>query len=282
MAAAAIEIENLVKHYGRVKAVDGLDLSVRPGEIFGFLGPNGAGKTTTVRILTTLTKPDSGAARVFGHDVVNEAVAAKSMIGVCPQQTNVDGELSVYENLKLHGLLHRMDPAKRESRIGELLEFAELADRRKAQAKVLSGGLKRRLMIARALLHEPRILFLDEPTVGLDPRTRRRLWELIQASHRTGATIFLTTHYIEEAEKLCHRVGIIDQGRIIALDTPAALLERVGRVVVECAGENDGMTFFENREKAAAHAAGLQGDVLIRAANLEDVFIRLTGRRVSP
>ncbi len=204
------------------------------------------------------------------------------MIGVCPQQTNVDGELSVYENLKLHGLLHRMAPGKRESRIDELLEFTGLADRRRAQAKVLSGGLKRRLMIARALLHQPKILFLDEPTVGLDPQTRRRLWELIQASHCTGAAIFLTTHYIEEAEKLCHRVGIIDRGKIIALDTPAALLERVGRVVVESAGEEDGMTFFENRERAAAHAADMSGDVIIRAANLEDVFIRLTGRRVTP
>ena len=179
------------------------------------------------------------------------------MIGVCPQHTNVDAELSVYENLKLHGLLHRMNPPSAGVADNELLEFTGLADRRKAQAKVLSGGFKRRLMIARALLHQPRILFLDEPTVGLDPQTRRRLWELIQASHRSGATIFLTTHYIEEAEKLCHRVGIIDQGRIIALDTPAALLERVGRVVVECAGEEDGMTFFEDRDQAAAHAAGL-------------------------
>ena len=169
MDTPAIEIKNLVKHYGKVKAVDGLDLTVHPGEIFGFLGPNGAGKTTTVRIMTTLTKPDEGEARVFGHDVVKEAVAAKSMIGVCPQQTNVDAELSVYENLKLHGLLHRMNPALRESRIDELLDFTGLADRRKAQAKVLSGGFKRRLMIARALLHQPRILFLDEPTVGLDP-----------------------------------------------------------------------------------------------------------------
>ena len=278
----AIRVESLVKRYGQVKAVDGLDLTIPAGEIFGFLGPNGAGKTTTVRILTTLTKPDAGRAVVFGFDVVQEAVAAKGLIGLCPQQTNVDAELSVYENLKLHGLLHGMPSGLRESRIRELLEFTGLSERRKDQAKVLSGGLKRRLMIARALLHEPRILFLDEPTVGLDPQTRRRLWDLIRAGHRAGATIFLTTHYIEEAERLCHRVGIIDQGRLIALDSPAALLERVGRVVVEDGGRGGCPDFFDNRGKAAAHAAGLEGDVIIRAANLEDVFIRLTGRRVRP
>ena len=278
----AIRIESLVKRYGPVTAIDGLDLRVEPGEIFGFLGPNGAGKTTTVRILTTLTKPDAGRAVVFGFDVVKEAVAAKRQIGVCPQQTNVDAELSAYENLKLHGLLHGMPSRLRERRIRKLLEFTGLSERRKDQAKVLSGGLKRRLMIARALLHEPRILFLDEPTVGLDPQTRRRLWDLIRAGHRAGATIFLTTHYIEEAERLCHRVGIIDQGRLIALDSPAALLERVGRVVVEDVGRGGGLDFFDNRGKAAAHAAGLEGDVIIRAANLEDVFIRLTGRRVRP
>lgn len=282
MSTAVIETRDLTKVYGKTKALNGLDLAVERGEIFGFLGPNGAGKTTTCRVLTTLTKPTSGTASVSGFDVVGQAVQAKSGMGVVAQHTNIDGELSVYANLKLHGMLHNMPDGHREKRIGELLEFVGLAERRKEPARQLSGGLKRRLMIARALLHDPKVLFLDEPTVGLDAQTRRRIWDLIRRSHQAGVTIMLTTHYIEEAEALCHRVGIIDSGRLIALDSPASLLASTGSHVVEEVDGQGQSWFFESREKATEHAAAIEETVIIRRANLEDVFIRLTGRKVRP
>lgn len=282
MSTAVIETRDLTKVYGKIKALNGLDLAVERGEIFGFLGPNGAGKTTTCRVLTTLTKPTSGTASVSGFDVVGQAMQAKSGMGVVAQHTNIDGELSVYANLKLHGMLHNMPDGQREKRIGELLEFVGLAGRRKEPARQLSGGLKRRLMIARALLHDPKVLFLDEPTVGLDAQTRRRIWDLIRRSHQAGITIMLTTHYIEEAEALCHRVGIIDSGRLIALDSPANLLASTGSHVVEEVDGQGQSWFFESREKATEHAAAIEETVIIRRANLEDVFIRLTGRKVRP
>jgi len=277
-----IQINDLTKVYGKVRALRGLNLSIERGEIFGFLGPNGAGKTTTCRVLTTLTKPTSGSASVSGFDVVRQAVRAKSGMGVVAQHTNVEGELSVHANLELHGMLHRMPAARRERRIDELLEFVGLASRRRDLVGQLSGGLKRRLMIARALLHDPKVLFLDEPTVGLDAQTRRRIWELIRRSHQAGVTIMLTTHYIEEAEALCHRVGIIDNGQLIALDSPANLLANTGSHVVEEVENQERCWFFASRELASAHAAGMENAVIIRRANLEDVFIKLTGRRVRP
>jgi ABC-2 type transport system ATP-binding protein len=282
MSTAVIEIRDLTKLYGKTKALNGLNLTVERGEIFGFLGPNGAGKTTTCRILTTLTKPTSGSALVSGFDVVRQAVQAKSGMGVVAQHTNIDGELSVYANLKLHGMLHNMLARQREKRIGELLVFTGLAERQNDPARQLSGGLKRRLMIARALLHDPKVLFLDEPTVGLDAQTRRRIWDLIRRSHQVGVTIMLTTHYIEEAEALCHRVGIIDNGRLIALDSPANLLASTGSHVVEEVEGEGRNWFFDSREKATRHAAEMENSVIIRRANLEDVFIRLTGRKVHP
>ena len=282
MGTAVIEIQGLSKSYGKTRALRGLDLSVERGEIFGFLGPNGAGKTTTCRILTTLTKPTAGRASVSGFDVVSQPVQAKSGMGVVAQHTNVDGELSVYANLQLHGMLHHMPVAHREQRIDELLEFVGLDERREDMVRRLSGGLKRRLMIARALLHEPKVLFLDEPTVGLDAQTRRRIWDLIRRSHQAGVTIMLTTHYIEEAEYLCHRVGIIDDGKLIALDSPANLLANTGSHVVEEVDGQGRCWFFESREKASEHAAVIKATVIIRRANLEDVFIRMTGRRVRP
>jgi ABC-2 type transport system ATP-binding protein len=278
MTTPVIRTEGLVKRYQENTAVDGLDLTVASGEIFGFLGPNGAGKTTTCRILTTLTKPTGGRAWVSGHDVVREPEAAKRGMGLSPQHTNVDPDLTVAENLKLHAKLHRMPGADAARRIDEMLAFAGLSDRRDALSRVLSGGLKRRLLIARAMLHQPRVLFMDEPTVGLDAASRRDLWDLIRRSRSAGAAVFLTTHYIEEAEQLCDRVGIIDGGRLIALGTPAQLLERTGRVVAEVGGE---ARFFEDRSRAAEYAAGRTADVLIRRANLEDVFIQLTGRKVA-
>ncbi len=281
MTTPAIRTEGLIKRYRETTAVDGLDLSVESGEIFGFLGPNGAGKTTTCRILTTLTRPTAGRAWVSGHDVVLQPAAAKGGMGLAPQHTNVDPDMTVEENLKLHAKLHNMSRDQTRARIGKLLDFAGLDGRRDTLTRVLSGGLKRRLLIARAMLHQPRVLFMDEPTVGLDAASRRDLWELIRKSRQTGVTVFLTTHYIEEAEQLCDRVGVIDQGRLIALGTPAQLLEKAGRVVAEVGGPGGRTHFFEDRNQAAEFAAGRAADVLIRSANLEDVFIRLTGRKVT-
>lgn len=277
-----IRIERLVKEYGSITAIDCLDLTVTEGEIFGFLGPNGAGKTTTCRILTTLTKPTSGRAFISGYDVVDDPVKAKGGMGIVPQYLNVDGELTAYENLKLHGMLYGMDRGTRNRRIKKLLDFVELTDRASSLVSTFSGGMKRRLMIARALLHEPKVLFLDECTVGLDAQTRRRIWGLIRRINQEGATVFLTTHYIEEAEVLCHRVGIIDYGKLIAVDTPKRLLNQTGDFVVETL-DNDGgqVRFFQDREDAAQFAASSDRDVTMRKSNLEDVFIRLTGRRVS-
>lgn len=279
---SVIKTETLTKKYGNITAVDNLDLEVAEGEIFGFLGPNGAGKTTTCRILTTLTKPTSGRAFVSGFDVVDDPVRAKGGIGVVPQYLNVDVELTACENLRLHGMLYGMERGVRKRRIEKMLHFVELSDRASSLVNTFSGGMKKRLMIARALLHEPRVLFLDEPTVGLDPQTRRKMWGLIRRINEEGATVFLTTHYIEEAEVLCHKVGIIDYGRLIALDTPEQLLKRTGNFVVEVL-DDDGTqaSFFEDREEATKFAASSNMDVVIRRSNLEDVFIRLTGRRVN-
>ncbi len=278
-----IEIRGLKKRYGKVKAVDGLDLIVRKGEFFGFLGPNGAGKTTTIRILTTLSRPDEGEIFIDGKNILKESIEAKKVIGLVPQSINLDSELSLKENLLLHALLFGMERDYRKKRIKEVLHYLGLWDRRNSQVKTLSGGLKRRLMIGRALLHEPKILFMDEPTVGLDPTTRRRLWGLLRKINEEGTTIFLTTHYIEEAENLCHRVGILDYGKIIALDSPENLIARAGKVVVE---EQDGdeikTHFFSNREDASRLLANLTNPAMIRSANLEDVFVGLTGRKVNP
>ncbi|MGO0122628.1 ABC transporter ATP-binding protein [Desulfothermobacter acidiphilus] len=276
-----IRVEGLVKVFGNIRAVDGLSFWVAAGEIFGLLGPNGAGKTTTIRILTMLTRPTSGEVFLAGHHLGRESEQVKRMIGVVPQHINLDQELTVWENLELHGRLHRIPREQRHHRIEELLEFIDLSGRRQALIPQLSGGMKRRLMIARALLHRPRVLFLDEPTVGLDPQTRRKIWELIRQLNHQGVTILLTTHYIEEAEILCHRVGIVDHGRLIALGAPTELKARLGRVVVESFSDGElHYRFYNSREEAAREVSRLTGTVLIREVNLEDVFIELTGRRV--
>ncbi|MDH7576533.1 MAG: ATP-binding cassette domain-containing protein [Bacillota bacterium] len=276
-----IEIRGLCKDYGQIKAVDNLDLTIQQGEIFGLLGPNGAGKTTTVRILTTLARPTAGEVFINGWEVTRQASHVKKEIGVVPQHINLDQELSAWENLELHGRLYRIPRGERRARTQELLAFVGLHDRASTPVEHFSGGMKRRLMIARALMHRPRTLFLDEPTVGLDPQVRRRLWDLIRSLNGQGITILLTTHYIEEAEALCHRVGILNRGRLIALGTPEELKARVGRVVVEVPNQNETeYRVFENREQALQYAAALDRDVVIRESNLEDVFVELTGHKV--
>ncbi len=276
-----IEIQQLTKRYGSINAVTDLDLTIGRGEIFGLLGPNGAGKTTTVRMLTMLVRPSGGKAFINGHEVTRDLSRVKKEIGVVPQHMNLDLELTAWENLDLHGRLHKMSGPDRRQRIRELLDFVELAGRAGDPAGRFSGGMKRRLMIARALMHYPSVLFLDEPTVGLDPQTRRKIWDLIRRMNGGGMTVLLTTHYIEEAEMLCHRVGIMDRGRMIALGTPGELKGRVGEVVVESLnGAGTQYRFFAGRDQALEYAGGLAENVVIREANLEDVFIEMTGRKV--
>jgi ABC-2 type transport system ATP-binding protein len=277
-----IKIEGLVKEFGERIALDHLYLHIQPGENFGLLGPNGAGKTTTIRILTMLTKPSAGTVRIHGWHIAEDERAIKSIIGVVPQHFNLDSDLTARENLELHGRLHHIPIGERKRRIEELLEYVELADRGNDRIQSFSGGMKRRLMIARALLHRPQILFLDEPTVGLDPQVRRKLWDLIRSMNGEGLTVLLTTHYIEEAENLCGRVAIMDKGKLIALNSPAALCQRLGEFVVEYNdGDGTKSRFFSNRSEAAEFAGGLSANTTLRRSNLEDVFVELTGRKVA-
>ncbi len=279
----AIQIDSLFKTFGDVMAVDDLSLSVRPHEIYGFLGPNGAGKTTTIRILCTLTNPTSGKVWVNGVDVARDPVRAKRQIGVVHQSYNVDPELTGAENLMIHGLLFNMPVRETRKRMKELLAFVDLDEHIDRRVNTYSGGLKRRLTIARALIHRPQVIILDEPTAGLDAFSRRRVWGLIRSMREQGSTIFFTTHYIEEAEQLSDRVGILDHGRLIAEDTPARLISQVGNVAVE-RDDSDGLDilFFETREAAVQRVAQHPVNLHIRDTNLEDVFIKLTGRRVRP
>jgi len=276
-----ITTTDLSKRYGATVALDSLNLHIRAGEIFGLLGPNGAGKTTTIKILTTLAYPSSGRASIAGYDVVTERARLKPLMGVCPQEINLDRELSAYENLWFYGRLFKVPELPR--RIMELLTWAQLEERAYHRVKGFSGGMQRRLLIARALLSRPRVLFLDEPTVGLDPQIRRQLWDMIRQLQADGITILLTTHYIEEAEMLCDRVAILNRGRLIALDTPAALTARVGGYVVESVdGYRRQYQLVPDKAAAYSRAQEEPDGVVIRRANLEDVFIQLTGERLSP
>lgn len=276
-----IQIKQLVKTFGDRVAVNQLDLDIRKGEIFGLLGPNGAGKTTIIRMLTMLTRPTAGSLRINGWTPPADEVKIKEILGIVPQHINLDPDLTVRENLELHARLRHIPTDERNERIAALLAYVELSERAADRVQQLSGGMKRRLMIARALLHKPRILFLDEPTVGLDPQVRRRLWDLIRRMSGEELTVLLTTHYIEEAEALCSRVAILEKGRLIALDTPAELCRRVGGYVVEWQAEAGGETrFFQERQTAAAFAGTLSMTATVRRSNLEDVFVELTGRKV--
>ena len=276
-----IETMNLTKYFDGLAAVHSVTLSVRKGEVFGLLGPNGAGKTTTIRILTTLLSPSSGTARVAGYDILAAPLEVKKEIGMVPQMINLDIDLTTAQNLEYHGRLHGMRASERKSRIHELLQFAGLWEKRDTPVDHLSGGMRRRLLIARGLMHHPAVVFMDEPTVGLDPQARRMIWGLIKALRRSGITIMLTTHYIEEADALCDRVAIMRAGNIIAMGEPARLKADVGRYALECLGRDDiPQQFYQTREKAldAGRQAGC--DIVVRDSTLEDVFIKLTGERI--
>jgi ABC-2 type transport system ATP-binding protein len=277
-----IQIEDFSKKFGERIAVDHVSFNIAKGEIFGLLGPNGAGKTTTIRVLTMLTRPTAGKIIIDGYEASNNEQHIKAVIGVVPQHFNLDSDLTPWENLELHGRLHHMQPEVRDQRIKELLRYVELEDRAHDMVQKFSGGMKRRLMIARALLHQPKVLFLDEPTVGLDPQVRRRLWDLIRHLKNEGITVLLTTHYIEEAENLCQRVAIMEKGQLIALDSPMALCQRLGAYAVEWADEEGTKTqFFSERSAASVFAATLTTTTTLRQTNLEDAFVELTGRKVA-
>jgi ABC-2 type transport system ATP-binding protein len=284
-AAAVIRASELTKVYPTgVKAVDALDLEVRAGEIFGLLGPNGAGKTTTVGMLTTRVIPSSGSAIVAGIDVVADPPAAKARVGVVSQTNTLDRSLTVRENLYFHCRYFGMG-ARASARAAEgLLELFRLADRADADVATLSGGMAQRLLFARAVAHRPEVLFLDEPTSGLDPQSRLALWEILGQIHREGQTIVLTTHYMEEADRLCERVAIMDHGRILALDTPGRLKRTVGGTGTTTIGTTVHLTVrgadgFLPRVIQVAEAGGFAvQDISVDQPTLETVFINLTGK----
>ena len=260
-------------------AVDDISFSIPQGMIFGLLGPNGAGKTTTIRMLTMLTEPTSGKILYDGTDINGHEREMKRIIGVVPQQVNFDQDLTIGENLELHARLHHMGYRERHARIAELLHYMEMEDVVNDNIRQLSGGMKRRVLIARALIHRPKVLFMDEPTVALDPQVRRRIWDLVRKMAYNGTTVLLTTHYIEEAEKLCSNVAIMNKGKIIAEDTPEAFCKSLGRYVVEWDENGERKyRFFSDRRDAAELMSSLETDALLRESNLEDAFIEITGR----
>jgi ABC-2 type transport system ATP-binding protein len=306
---AVVEVEGLVKRYGRgegaLVAVNDIRFSVRAGEVFGFLGPNGAGKTTTISVLCTLLRPTAGTVRVAGHDVVREPDEVRRTIGVIFQDPTLDSQLTAQENLDFHAFAYGVPLSEARARCEVLLRILGLWERRRDQVKTFSGGMKRRLEIARGLLHRPRLLFLDEPTQGLDPQTRSLIWkELLGLRDADGVTLFLTTHYMDEAE-YCDRIAIIDHGEIVALDTPDGLKARVGGDVVTVATSDDARAGAEIVERWGLAVnegpAGLwleveRGDrfvpelvrglsmevrsISVRRPTLDDVFQKLTGRAI--
>ncbi len=280
---AAILLQNVRKVYNNFPVVNDLSFTIQAGEMFGLLGPNGAGKSTTIRMLTTLTKPTDGRIEVAGYDVVRQPLQVKQCIGVVLQQTSVDGDLSVWENMELHGRLHHIPNPQRQRLINQSLEYVQLTERRDDLVKTLSGGMKRRLQIARALLHQPKILFLDEPTVGLDPQTRRRLWEIILDLNQQGMTMLLTTHYMDEVEYLCDRIGIMDGGNLISLGTLQQMRSAHGEgLVMKQVGERWEYLFFPTLEQANAYLDQQKDKtgMMVRPSNLEDIFVELTGRQL--
>ncbi len=298
----SVEVSDLHKNFGSLAAVDGVSFEIEEGEVFGFLGPNGAGKTTTINILCTLLSPTSGHAKVAGYDVETHRNEVRQSIGLVFQDPSLDDQLTAIENLRFHAYVYNVPGHLREKRIEEVLHVVELWDRRKAVVKTYSGGMKRRLEIARGLLHHPRVLFLDEPTIGLDPQTREHIWNYILKLQRTHhITIFMTTHYMEEAEH-CQRIGVIDYGHLQALDTPDALKRMVGADIVTLRTPDNDKAVVEIREKFGLEVQSQDGRLRLEVPNgaefiprvvcdlavpvesvdlhrptLDDVFLKLTG-----
>ncbi|HSM38306.1 MAG TPA: ATP-binding cassette domain-containing protein [Candidatus Limnocylindrales bacterium] len=300
-----IEVEQLARRFGPLEAVKGVSFDVRPGEIFGFLGPNGAGKTTTINMLCTLLTPSSGTARVNGFDVESQRSDVRRSIGLVFQQTTLDEYLSADQNLRFHAYAYAIPGDVREKRMSELMEMVELSDRRNGSVRTYSGGMKRRLEIARGLLHHPKVLFLDEPTLGLDPQTRRHIWDyLLRLREQEGLTIFLTTHYMDEAE-YSDRIAVIDHGDIVGLDTPDGLKRSVGGDVVTLEVADGAAASSEIHARYGLDASASNGTlsfsvaegreflpdfvktfsqpihaIEVRRPTLEDVFLHLTGREI--
>ena len=302
-AAALVFAENLVKRYGELAAVDGVSFEIRPREVVGFLGPNGAGKTTTIRMVAGSSPRTSGRLEVFGLDVGIHPREIKAQLGVVPQDNNYDPDLSVIENLLLYARYYGIPARTARQRAVELLEFVHLTDKADEKVDELSGGMKRRLVLARGLINTPRLLVLDEPTTGLDPQARRLIWERLRELRQRGVTIVITTHYMDEAEQICDRLLIMDYGRFIAAGTPQALItEHAGQEVLEVVPEDgDGAAveaalgecrFQKLGDKFEVFASDCPGALdrirrevklnsySVRRATLEDVFIRLTGREL--
>ncbi|WP_121156386.1 ABC transporter ATP-binding protein [Micromonospora pisi] len=299
-----IQARGLVKRFGDFTAVDGIDVEVRPGEAFGFLGPNGAGKSSTMRMVGCVSPPTGGELRILGMDPLRDGPAIRARLGVCPQTDNLDPELTVRENLTTYARYFGIPRRVARDRASELLDFVQLAERANSKVEPLSGGMKRRLTIARALVNEPEIVLLDEPTTGLDPQARHLVWERLFRLKQQGVTLVLTTHYMDEAEQLCDRLVVMDGGRIVAEGSPRELIERYStREVVELrfptesqeefAGKLDGLAerieilpdrillYVDNGDAALAEVhnrALAPASSLARRSSLEDVFLHLTGR----
>jgi ABC-2 type transport system ATP-binding protein len=274
-ASVAVSVDGLVKRYDEVEAVRGIDFEVAAGEIFGFLGPNGAGKSTTINMLCTLVRPSAGAATVAGYDVVAERDDVRRNIGLVFQDTTLDGYLTAEQNLRLHAELYGVPRELVGERMRQVMEMVGLWERRGSLVNTFSGGMKRRLEIARGLLHSPRVLFLDEPTVGLDPQTRSSIWRYIrELKAREDITIFLTTHYMDEAE-YCDRIAIMDQGRIIVLDTPQALKAKVGKDRVQIETDDDAAAIAALQERFGIEATVAEGAVTFGVPEGEQFVPRL-------
>jgi lipooligosaccharide transport system ATP-binding protein len=295
-----IEARELTKQFGDLTAVDGIDFEVRPGETFGFLGPNGAGKTSTMRMIGAVSPRSGGHLLVFGLDPAERGPEIRARLGVAPQLDNLDFELTVWENLLVYGRFFGLPTQTIKERAAELLDFLQLTERRNSKIEPLSGGMKRRLTIARALVNEPDLLLLDEPTTGLDPQARHAVWDRLYRLKQRGVTLVLTTHYMDEAEQLCDRLVVMDRGRIVAEGSPRELIHRyVPRDVVELRGVDgqveklDGLgdrlevladrvligTSDGDATVEAVHARGVEPEsLLVRRSTLEDVFLAITGR----
>ena len=273
----AVSVQGLSKRFGDIEAVRGIDFEVATGETFGFLGPNGAGKSTTINMLCTLTRPTGGSATVAGHDVVTERDDVRRNIGLVFQDTTLDGYLSAEQNLRLHAELYGVPRDMTAARMRQVLDMVGLWERRASRVMTFSGGMKRRLEIARGFLHSPRVLFLDEPTIGLDPQTRHNIWSYIRdLKRREDITIFLTTHYMDEAE-YCDRIAIMDNGRIIVIDTPEALKASVGEDRVMIRTENDERAIRELGERFDIEATVAEGAVTFRVPRGEQFLPQLFG-----
>ncbi len=300
-----IEVENLTRSFKDFQAVKGISFTVREGEVFGFLGPNGAGKTTTIKMFSTLLKPTSGEARIAGHSVKTERIAVRKSIGMVFQEPTLDEELSAYQNLRFHAEFYGVPSSVYKKRAHELLELVDLADRANKPVRDFSGGMKRRLEIVRGMLHYPKILFLDEPTIGLDPQTRATMWQyILKVAKQEKITLFMTTHYLNEAE-YCDRIAVIDHGKIVAMDTPDKLKEGVGGDIITMQTDNNdqAIAYIKDHfsqdvriDEKKIKAVVKDGDevlpklirelpqqvqsIELKQPTLDDVFIKLTGSKI--